>query len=109
MDTRVTVPFVGNLSVMTTSGGTTDIPLAGGHIFGYCLTPEDTAALLALKTGEPTEFKRKDGTTGKRLPLGFVKVDLEQVDILADSGEPIYRLASKPERAEDTSLSAFFG
>lgn len=112
-----TIPFVGNLSILTTASGGTDIPVAGGHIFGYCLTNDDITALDALKSGEPTEFTRKtDNTKGKRQSFGIVSVLLEQCDVM-DSVDingnpievPIYKFASKPQRSEDNASKHFFG
>lgn len=111
-----TIPFVGNLSILTTASGGTDIPVAGGHIFGYCLTADDLTALDALKSGEVKEFIRKDGTKGKRQGFGTVSVQLEQCDAM-DSVDvngnpvvvPVYRFASKPTRADDRASKHFFG
>lgn len=107
--------FIGNVNVLSTSKGGVDILLAGGHIFGYCLGKEDITALKALG-GEVSTFKRADGTEGKCLPCGTVKADLVQVDemeTLDAEGRstivPIYKFATAPVRAEDTSAKAFFG
>ena len=108
--------FIGNVNVLSTSKGGTDIIVAGGHIFGYCLTEKDIAALKALATGPIKTFKRSDGTEGKCLPCGTIKSDLIQVDemeTLDAEGRtvivPIYRFAAVPVRAEDVSAKAFFG
>ena len=107
--------FIGNVNVLSTSKGGTDIIVAGGHIFGYCLTEADIKALKAL-AGTVKTFKRNDGSEGKCLPCGTVKVELTQVDemeTLDSEGRtvivPIYKFASVPVRAEDTSAKAFFG
>lgn len=107
--------FIGNVNVLSTSKGGTDILVAGGHIFGYCLSKEDIAALKAL-SGTVKTFKRTDGTEGKCLPCGTIKSDLVQVDemeTLDAEGRtvvvPIYKFATVPVRAEDTSAKAFFG
>lgn len=101
------IPFVGHLSILSTKSGNTDIPVAGGHVFGYCLTDADVAALDALKSGDVTTFKRQDGTDGKCQSFGIVSVELEQCDDM--DGIPVYRFASKPTRAVDKSAAHFFG
>lgn len=107
--------FIGNVNVLSTSKGGTDILVAGGHIFGYCLSELDIKALKELG-GEVKAFKRADGSEGKCLPCGTIKADLIQVDemeTLDSEGRstivPIYKFASVPVRAEDTSAKAFFG
>lgn len=107
--------FIGNVNVLSTSKGGTDILVAGGHIFGYCLSEADIKALKMLG-GEVKTFKRADGTEGKCLPCGTVKVELTQVDemeTLDAEGRtvvvPIYKFATVPVRAEDASAKAFFG
>ena len=107
--------FIGNVNVLSTSKGGTDIIVAGGHIFGYCLTEADIKALKAL-AGTVKTFKRNDGSEGKCLPCGTVKAELTQVDemeTLDSEGRtvivPIYKCGSIPVRAEDTSAKAFFG
>ena len=107
--------FIGNVNVLSTSRGGTDILVAGGHIFGYCLSEEDIAALKAL-AGTVKTFKRADGSEGKCLPCGTVKAELVQVDemeTVESDGRtvivPIYKFATIPVRAEDTSAKAFFG
>ena len=107
--------FIGNVNVLSTSKGGTDIILAGGHIFGYCLSKEDITALKAL-SGEVKTFKRSDGSEGKCLPCGTVKAELVQVDemeALDAEGRtfvtPIYKFATVPVRAQDVSAKAFFG
>ena len=107
--------FIGNVNVLSTSKGGTDILVAGGHIFGYCLSKEDIAALKAL-SGAVKTFKRTDGTEGKCLPCGIIKADLVQVDEMETTDTegrvvtvPIYKFATVPVRAEDTSAEAFFG
>ena len=107
--------FIGNVNVLSTSKGSTDILVAGGHIFGYCLSAEDIKALKEL-AGSVRTFKRADGTEGKCLPCGTIKAELTQVDemdVLDAEGcptiVPIYKFATVPVRAEDTSAKAFFG
>ena len=107
--------FIGNVNVLSTSRGGTDILAAGGHIFGYCLSEEDIAALKAL-AGTVKTFKRADGSEGKCLPCGTIKAELVQVDemeTVESDGRtvivPIYKFATVPVRAEDTSAKAFFG
>ena len=107
--------FIGNVNVLSTSKGGTDIIVANGHIFGYCLSREDIAALKAL-AGTVKTFKRSDGSEGKCLPCGTVKADLVQVDEMETVDQegrttitPIYKFATVPVRAEDTSAKAFFG
>lgn len=107
--------FIGNVNVLSTSKGGTDIIVAGGHIFGYCLTEADIKALKAL-AGTVKTFKRADGSEGKCLPCGTVKAELTQVDemeVLDAEGRaivvPIYRFETVPVRAEDVSAKAFFG
>ena len=107
--------FIGNVNVLSTSKGGTDIIVAGGHIFGYCMTEADIKALKAL-SGAVKTFKRTDGTEGKCLPCGTVRAELTQVDemeTLDTEGRtvvvPIYKFASVPVRAEDVSAKAFFG
>ena len=107
--------FIGNVNVLSTSKGGTDIIVAGGHIFGYCLSKDDITALKALG-GAVKTFKRADGSEGKCLPCGTIKAELVQVDemeTLDAEGRtvvvPIYKFASVPVRAEDTSAKAFFG
>ena len=107
--------FIGNVNVLSTSRGGTDILVAGGHIFGYCLSEEDIAALKAL-AGTVKTFKRADGSEGKCLPCGTIKAELVQVDemeTVESDGRtvivPIYKFATVPVRAEDTSAKAFFG
>ena len=107
--------FIGNVNVLSTSKGGTDIIVAGGHIFGYCLTEADIKALKAL-AGTVKTFERTDGTEGKCLPCGTIKADLVQVDEMETTDTegrtvivPIYKFASVPVRAEDTSAKAFFG
>lgn len=107
--------FIGNVNVLSTSKGGTDIIVAGGHIFGYCMTEADITALKALG-GEVKTFKRADGTEGKCLPCGTVKAELTQVDEMETTDTegrtvivPIYRFATVPVRAEDVSAKAFFG
>lgn len=108
--------FIGNVNVLSTSKGGTDIIVAGGHIFGYCLSQQDITALKALATGPAKTFKRTDGSEGKCLPCGTVRAELAQVDemeTLDAEGRtvivPIFKFASVPTRAEDTSAKAFFG
>ena len=108
--------FIGNVNVLSTSKGGTDILVAGGHIFGYCLTEKDIAALKSLATGPAKTFNRTDGSEGKCLPCGTIRAELAQVDemeTLDAEGRtvvvPIYRFASVPVRAEDVSAKAFFG
>ena len=108
--------FIGNVNVLSTSKGGTDIIVAGGHIFGYCLSETDISALKALATGPVKTFKRSDGTEGKCLPCGTIKAELVQVDemeVLDAEGRstivPIYKFETVPGRAEDTSAKAFFG
>ena len=107
--------FIGNVNVLSTAKGGTDILLAGGHIFGYCLSKEDIESLKAL-AGSVKTFKRVDGTEGKCLPCGTIKADLVQVDEMETTDTdgrvvtvPIYKFATVPVRAEDTSAKAFFG
>ena len=107
--------FIGNVNVLSTSKGGTDIIVAGGHIFGYCLSKDDITALKGL-AGTVKTFKRSDGSEGKCMPCGTVKAELVQVDemeTLDAEGRtvvvPIYKFASAPIRAEDTSAKAFFG
>ena len=107
--------FIGNVNVLSTSKGGTDILVAGGHIFGYCLTEADIKALKAL-AGTVKTFKRADGSEGKCLPCGTIKADIVQVDemeTVESDGRttiaPIYKFATVPVRAEDTSAKAFFG
>ena len=107
--------FIGNVNVLSTSKGGTDILVAGGHIFGYCLSGADIRALKEL-AGSVKTFKRSDGTEGKCLPCGTIKAELIQVDemeTLDAEGRstivPIYKFATVPVRAEDTSAKAFFG
>ena len=107
--------FIGNVNVLSTSKGGTDILVAGGHIFGYCLSKGDIAALREL-AGQVKTFKRSDGSEGKCLPCGTIKAEIAQVDemeILDAEGRavvvPIYKFATVPVRAEDTSAEAFFG
>ena len=101
------IPFVGNLAILTTKSGNTDIPVAGGHIFGYCLDDAALAALDTLKVGEITTFTRQDGSEGKRQSFGVVKCSLEQCDDI--EGTPVYKFATLPERAPDKSAQHFFG
>lgn len=107
--------FIGNVNVLSTTKGGTDIVLAGGHIFGYCLSKDDIAALKAL-AGQVKTFKRSDGSEGKRLPCGIVKAEIVRVDemeTLDTEGRtvvvPIYKFATVPVRAEDTSTKELFG
>lgn len=107
--------FIGNVNVLSTSKGGTDIIVAGGHIFGYCLSKDDITALKALG-GTVKTFKRSDGSEGKCMPCGTVKAELEQVDEMETTDTegrstivPIYKFATVPVRAEDTSAKAFFG
>ena len=107
--------FIGNVNVLSTSKGGTDIIVAGGHIFGYCLSEADVKALKAL-AGSVKTFKRADGSEGKCLPCGVVKAEITQVaelETLDAEGRtvivPIYRFATVPVRAEDVSAKAFFG
>ena len=107
--------FIGNVNVLSTSKGGTDIIVLGGHIFGYCLSEADVKALKAL-AGSVKTFKRADGTEGKCLPCGTVKAELAQVDEMESTDSegrtvvvPIYRFATVPVRAEDVSAKAFFG
>lgn len=107
--------FIGNVNVLSTSKGGTDIIVAGGHIFGYCLSEEDIAALKAV-AGTVKTFKRADGSEGKCLPCGTVKAELVQVDEMETADTegrtivvPIYKFATVPVRAEDISAKAFFG
>ena len=107
--------FIGNVNVLSTSKGGTDILVAGGHIFGYCLSEQDIKALKAL-AGQVKTFKRSDGSEGKCLPCGTVKADIVQVDdmeTLDAEGRtvvvPVYKFATVPVRAEDTSAKEFFG
>ena len=107
--------FIGNVNVLSTSKGGTDILVAGGHIFGYCLTEADIKALKAL-AGSVKTFKRSDGTEGKCLPCGTVRAELKQVDEMETTDTegrtvvvPVYCFASIPVRAEDASAKAFFG
>lgn len=107
--------FIGNVNVLSTTKGGTDILVAGGHIFGYCLSKEDIESLKGL-AGSVRTFKRADGSEGKCLPCGTVKAELTQVDemeTLDAEGRaivvPIYKFATVPVRAEDTSAKAFFG
>ena len=107
--------FIGNVNVLSTSKGGTDILVAGGHIFGYCLSEADIKALKALG-GEVKTFKRTDGSEGKCMPCGTVKAELTQVDemeTLDKEGRtvvvPIYKFETTPVRAEDVSAKAFFG
>lgn len=102
-----TIPFVGNLAILTTKSGNTDIPVAGGHIFGYCLDDAALAALDTLKVGDITTFTRQDGSEGKRQSFGVVKCSLEQCDDI--EGTPVYKFATLPERAPDKSAKHFFG
>lgn len=102
-----TIPFVGNLAILTTKSGNTDIPVAGGHVFGYCLDDAALAALDALKVGEVTTFARQDGSEGKRQSFGVVSCTLEQCDDI--EGTPVYRFATVPVRAVDKSAKHFFG
>lgn len=106
-----TIPFVGNLAILETRSGNTDLPVANGHVFGYCLSQEDIAALDALKVGEPTTFKRADGSEGKRQSFGVVSCTLEQCDEIqdGDSAIPVYKFATPPVRAEDRAAKHFFG
>lgn len=107
--------FIGNVNVLSTSKGGTDILLAGGHIFGYCLSKEDITALKSL-AGQVKTFKRADESEGKCLPCGTIKAEIVQVDemeALDEEGRstivPIYKFATVPVRAEDMSAKAFFG
>ena len=107
--------FIGNVNVLSTSKGGTDIIVAGGHIFGYCLSEADIKALKAL-AGTVKTFKRADGSEGKCLPCGVVKAELVQVDEMETFDTegrstivPIYKFATVPVRAEDVSAKAFFG
>ncbi len=104
------IPFIGNLAILSTASGNTDIPCAGGHIFGYCLKDADIAALDQLKTGEVTTFNRKDGSVGKRQSFGVVECELEQCDEIQDGSIsiPVYKFATPPKRAVDKA-SAHFG
>lgn len=101
------IPFVGHLAILVTKSGNTDIPVAGGHVFGYCLTDADLDALDALKSDDTTTFKRQDGSEGKRQSFGVVSVELEQCDDM--DGIPVYRFASTPTRALDKAAARFFG
>ena len=107
--------YIGNVNVLSTTKGGTDILLAGGHIFGYCLSGSDITALKAL-AGQVKTFKRTDGSEGKCLPCGTIKAEIVQVDemeTIESDGRtvvvPIYKFATVPVRAEDTSAKAFFG
>lgn len=107
--------FIGNVNILTTIKGGTDILLAGGHIFGYCLSEQDIKALKELG-GEVKAFKRADGSQGKCLPCGTIKAEITQVDemeTLDAEGRstivPIYKFVTVPVRAEDVSAKAFFG
>ena len=107
--------FIGNVNVLSTSKGGTDIIVAGGHIFGYCLSADDIKALKAL-AGSVKTFKRSDGSEGKCLPCGTVKAEIVQVDVMETLDEegrtavvPIYKFVTTPVRAEDVSAKAFFG
>lgn len=107
--------FIGNVNVLSTSKGGTDIIVAGGHIFGYCLSEADIKALKAL-SGAVKTFKRSDGSEGKCLPCGTIKAVLAQVDEMESTEAdgrtvvvPIYKFATVPVRAEDTSAKVFFG
>ena len=102
------VKYIGNLSVFCSAKGNVSIPVAGGVIFGYCLSDSDLDKLKSLATG-PVEDVAKTG--GKRLPLGTVSCELIQVDEL-DDGErvsPVYKFASTPVRAEDHAKAVLFG
>ena len=107
--------FIGNVNVLSTTKGGTDIILAGGHIFGYCLSEADISALNQLG-GEVKTFKRADGSQGKCMPCGTVRAEIVQVDemeTVESDGRtvvvPIYKFASVPTRAQDVSAKAFFG
>lgn len=108
--------FIGNVNVLSTSKGGTDILVAGGHIFGYCLSQQDIKSLKDLATGPAKTFKRTDGSEGKCLPCGTVKAELAQVDemeTLDKEGRtvvvPVYKFETTPVRVEDASAKAFFG
>ena len=100
--------YIGHLSILTTLKGGVAIPVANGNVYGYCLSEADLTALESLTAGvAQTDFTRADGSVGKCLNAGIVRVDLEQVAELGD-GTPVWRFVTPPERAEDVASKRLF-